>query len=86
MRQRTPQLYGRLERRTSTGLSCQLSSPRAATATVAEQRDELAAFQMTELHSISRQPDAGYRIGSGQSAAAAMILYLSAVGDRAGVP
>src|SRR5262249_7758743 len=38
-----------------------------------------------ELHSISRQPDAGYRIGSGQSAAAAMILYLSAAGDRAGV-
>jgi hypothetical protein len=59
VRQRTPQLYARLERRTSTALSCQLSSPRAATATVAEQGDELAPFQLSEWHSLTRHFGAG---------------------------
>jgi hypothetical protein len=42
----------------------------------AEQRDELAAFQLIELHSIpaSQGRVAGYRIGSDQSAGIEMIL------------
>jgi hypothetical protein len=52
----------------------------------AEQRDELAAFQLIELHSIpaSRGRVAGYRIGNGQSAGAGVILQPVSAEDHGG--
>jgi hypothetical protein len=56
---------------TSPASASSLSGRRAA-----EKRDALAPFQLIELHSVHRQrePDAGYRIGSDQSAGMSGIL------------
>ena len=49
---------------------CEWPSSRAS----AQQRDELASFQLIELHSMPASPGLGYRIGADQSAGVAGIL------------